>query len=841
MIESTMCGHVNERQIGVTTNNRWWTVAVMSCSTAVLILLARVAPAQIPDTTLWVTGPGTTVLAVVRLENTLYIGGNFRTVGPSTGAGVPVDLISGAVRAPYSRVAGGVAAAIPDGAGGWFVGGGFAGVGGLPRWNLAHIQADGSVDAWAPDPDGTVFALALRGNVLYVGGRFNKIAGKARAHLAAFDVLTGGLTDWAPEANGYVFEIFAPSDTIYVGGSFGTIGGESRSCIAALDAMTGHATSWNPGADDVVSAFALHGRTLYVSGAFYNIGGRFGRFLAELSLDSDSASTWGMNVDQRPPNWLFPPGVAELEISGDTLYVGGRFTEIGGQQRNGLAAIDLQTRSVTAWAPQVIPLSSVQPAQIDDLHIRGTTLYACGLFRSLGGRVISGDGSVGAVDTRTGLATAWDPRPNGGVLALGMSDEAIYVGGGYTSIGPEWVWRHGLAALDLTTGRATLWDPNPDEAYVLSLAASGNTVYVGGSFSRVGGQPRANLAAFDVRDGTLTPWNPAPNGGVVALEASGNTIYAGGQFTGIGGQPRRYLAAVDSATGAATPWDPDPDDFVEAITAAGNIVYAGGWFAHMRGLPRKTLAAIDPATGETRDWDAYGSGVVDAIAVKEDTIFVGGMFSSLGGRSKRDLVGVDARTGLATDWNPVLGPGIGGGYSDVRALQLQGNTLYIGGDFGSVNGVTRNYLAALDATTGELKDNWDPNPDGFIWALALGPHTVYAAGAYERMNGVPVGSIAALSAIPTNGPRLPSGVLWVSPNPVSSSATLRFALAGAAAVTLAVYDVQGRRVATLLDRSPMSGGEHVVPLPTSGWPVGCYLARLDIEGVTATRKMVVVR
>jgi hypothetical protein len=580
---------------------------------------------------------------------------------------------------------------------------------------------------------------------------------------------------------------------------------------------------------------------LYAGGGFYNIGGRFHRFLAALDLDSDTASTWDMGIALKPDNFYFPPGISDLEISGSTLYVGGRFTEIGTEQRNGLAAIDLNTRTVTAWAPAVEAVSSVEPAIIHALKVRGRTLYACGTFRSFGGRAPSGVGGIGAVDTETGLATGWDPRPNGGVLALGMSDEAIYVGGGYTSIGPEWVWRHGLAALDLTTGRATSWDPDPDEAYVLSLATSGNTVYVGGSFSRVGGQPRANLAALDARDGTVTPWNPAPNGGVVALAASGNTIYAGGQFTGIGGQPRRYLAAVDSATGAATPWDPDPDDFVEAITVDGNTVYAGGWFAHMRGLPRKTLAAIDAVIGHTRDWDAYGSGVVDAIAVKGDTIYVGGMFSSLGGRAKRDLVGVDARTGLATDWNPVLGPGIGHGYSDVQALQLQGNTLYLGGFFGSVNGVTRNYLAALDATTGELVEDWDPNPDGFIWALALGPHTVYAAGAYERMNGVPVGSVAALSAVPSDGPLLPLGVLRVSPNPLSSSATLRFALAGAAGVTLAVYDVQGRRVATLLDRSPMSAGEHVVPLPTSGWPAGCYLARLDIEGVTATRKMVVVR
>jgi len=804
-----------------------------------LVLLCPATAAQIPDTSLWVTDTGSTVLATTRSGNALFIGGSFLSVGPSTGSGVPVDLATGAVRGPYARVAGGAGPAVPDGAGGWYVGGGFAGVGGLPRWNLAHIRADGSVDAWAPDPDGAVLALALRGDVLYVGGRFDNIAGTPRAHLAAFDLTTGKLLEWAPEANSYVYKILAPGDTIFVGGTFGIVGGAARPCIAALDSKTGLATSWNPKADAGVSAFALSGRTLYVGGAFYNIGGRFCRFLAELSLDSDSASAQSWSIDQQPANWLFPPGVTDLKISGNSLYVGGRFTTIGGQQRNGLAAIDLQTRAVTTWAPEVVPPSSDQPAQINNMQLRGTTLYACGVFRSLGGRAITGNGSVGAVDIQTGVATNWDPRPNRGVGYLGISDDAIYVGGGFTSIGPDWVWRNGLAALDLTTGRATSWDPHPDEAYVLSLAARGNTLYVGGSFSVLSGQARANLAAFDTRDGTLTPWNPAPNGGVTTLTVQGNALYAGGQFTAIGGQPHRYLAAVDSATGLATSWNPDPDDFVQAIVVDGNTVYAGGFFAHMQGWPRKTLAAIDATTGATRAWDAYGDGVVDAIAVKDDTIYVGGLFRSVGGQTRRDLAAIDATTGLATAWNPVLGPGIGGDRSDVRALGLQGNSLYVGGFFGSVNGVTRNYLAALDATTGAVTPGWDPNPDGFIWSLALGPQTVYAGGGYERMNGVPVGSIAALVAVPGPVAPTPRGALVVTPNPAFASATLRFELAGPATVTLTIFDVLGRRVSMLLKEAPLTAGEHVVPVATGSWPAGCYVARLQANGATTIGKMVV--
>lgn len=812
------------------------------CTLLGLVLLSRGVAAQVPDTSLWGTGSGSNVLAVARSGNTLFIGGSFLTVGPSTGGGVPVDPQMGAIRGPYPRVGGGVGVATSDSVGGWFIGGKFAGVGGLPRWNLAHIKADGSVDPWTPDPDGEVLSLVLHGGLVYVGGRFNRIGGQVRNHIAAFDVATGRLTDWAPEASGVVWTILPHGDTVYVGGSFGIIGGELRSCIAALDATTGRAAAWNPGADSGVEALALHGRTLYVGGAFYNIGGRFRRFLAELSLDSDSASTWNMGIDQRPSNWLFPPGVEDLKISGNTLYVGGIFTDIGGQKRNGLAAIDLDSRQVTEWAPEVEPGSSVNPPQVRRFQVRGTTLYASGVFRGLGGRISGGVGGVGAVDTQTGLATAWDPRPNGGVGYLCLGEDAIYVGGGFTSIGPEWVWRNGLAALDLTTGRATSWDPRPDEAYVLSLAANGHTLYVGGAFSRLSGEARSNLAAFDTRDGNLTPWNPAANGGVTDLAVGGNTVYAGGQFTSIGGQPRHYLAAIDSATGTATPWDPDPDDFVEAVTVAGNTVYVGGWFAHMRGWPQhRVVAAIDAATGEIRDWQGERDGIVDAIAVREDTVYVGGLFSNMGGQPRRDLAAIDGRTGFATEWHPVLGPGVGDNYSDVKDLQLKGNTLYAGGFFGSVNGVTRNYLAALDATTGAVVPGWDPNPDGYIWAMTLGPQTVYAGGGYERMNGVPVGSIAALDALPTGAIPPPLGALTVIPNPVHSYATLGFALTGSAQVTLAVFDLQGRRRATLLNRSPMAAGEHVVPLETSGWPAGCYLARLEVDGRANTCKLVVLR
>ena len=51
--------------------------------------LAQPARAQAPDTSLWVTDG--VVVSMLRVGNTLYMGGSFSRVGPHTGSGVPFD------------------------------------------------------------------------------------------------------------------------------------------------------------------------------------------------------------------------------------------------------------------------------------------------------------------------------------------------------------------------------------------------------------------------------------------------------------------------------------------------------------------------------------------------------------------------------------------------------------------------------------------------------------------------------------------------------------------------------------------------------------------------------
>src|SRR5262252_8169061 len=77
--------------------------------------------------------PNSMVRSAVLSGNTLYIGGDFTRVGPVTGSGVPIDPQSGAPAAGFPVIVGSVVCALPDGAGGWFIGGDFTMVGDQPR------------------------------------------------------------------------------------------------------------------------------------------------------------------------------------------------------------------------------------------------------------------------------------------------------------------------------------------------------------------------------------------------------------------------------------------------------------------------------------------------------------------------------------------------------------------------------------------------------------------------------------------------------------------------------------------------------------------------------------
>jgi len=79
-----------------------------------------------------------------------------------------------------------------------------------------------------------------------------------------------------------------------------------------------------------------------------------------------------------------------------------------------------------------------------------------------------------------------------------------------------------------------------------------------------------------------------------------------------------------------------------------------------------------------------------------------------------------------------------------------------------------------------------------------------------------------------------------APNPFNGSTQLRYTLAEEAAVSLQVYDLLGRRVASLVDAA-QPAGRYTVTLNGTTFSPGTYVVRLQADGQTATRRLAVVR
>ena len=78
------------------------------------------------------------------------------------------------------------------------------------------------------------------------------------------------------------------------------------------------------------------------------------------------------------------------------------------------------------------------------------------------------------------------------------------------------------------------------------------------------------------------------------------------------------------------------------------------------------------------------------------------------------------------------------------------------------------------------------------------------------------------------------------PNPFNPTTQIPFELKEAANVTLKVYDLTGREVATLVN-GPQSAGSHTVQFDGSGLASGTYLYKLDADGAQLSRTMILMK
>jgi outer membrane protein assembly factor BamB len=336
-------------------------------------------------------------------------------------------------------------------------------------------------------------------------------------------------------------------------------------------------------------------------------------------------------------------------------------------------------------------------------------------------------------------------------------------------------------------------DPVPQtNGRVNIIAVSGDTVYIGGSFTEVITQDgvavaRSRLAAINANTGKLKDWTPQVNRPVSALAVKGARVYAGGVFTRAGGKRHNYVALIDAATGEVDhTFDAGTDLPVRALAASGGLLYLGGEFGTVNGEVRSRLARVDGITGELdSNWTPAADGPVRTLELSPDSVrlYAGGEFTTISGKTRRNLAALVASTGeLDTSWlrdypgRPVYdveasgtrvyvaGGGTGGGAAafdastgallwslkgdgDFQAVAYLDGQVYFGGHFRVLDdGTRRKRLLAVAANTGVLSE-WNPKADHGVWALeedALNTR-IYAGGDFTKVSGQPREGFAQFS------------------------------------------------------------------------------------------------
>lgn len=584
------------------------------------------------------------------------------------------------------------------------------------------------------------------------------------------DDKTVAFTSYAPwVTNGTVKALVSDTSkgVIYLGGQFSIVG-KSTGGGGSIDKASAMPSNNLPKVSgDVRAVVSDDNGGWYIGGLFSDVGGVKRQNLAHIKSDGSVDSVFIPAVDQ---------AVYALAKTSDGLFVGGAFTQVGTvsgetvsytKTSNYLVKLDLSNGGIKAYYGQ--SLNGVVRA----LVLARNEVFIGGEFSlkseptGLSGNVFSGQrilktSSTGEESILTRVPEMETDHP---ILSLVFVNDVLYLGGAFAYMkyshwdnGPKFSNDCNRVASFKRDSNGTFnltgWKPNitGTATTVNAIAVNPrfsdgqyNPVYVGGLFSSVDGVERFNIAFFNTTSGSSVPTLDATflaagaDKKVTSLTLSNSsgasspdTLYVGGAFSAINKERRKKMAAIRIQDGTVSAdWSPAFNSDVLALASDNDSVYAGGNFT-MIGLVRNRLAAMDVFSGMPTDLNLpidssieLGSeeSQVAAMALHKDVLYVGGRFNSVGASNVQNLFAVDliAKSRIV-NWAPEPN-------AIVRAIALYpvgtasnkiNANVIIGGDFTT----PQKYLAIIK--TDEKSSGWDIGPNGGVWALHYDPSPSHA-------------------------------------------------------------------------------------------------------------------
>jgi hypothetical protein len=417
----------------------------------------------------------------------------------------------------------------------------------------------------------------------------------------------------------------------------------------------------------------------------------------------------------------------------------------------------------------------------------------------------------------------------------------------------------------------------------------GNNVYLAGG-SDAAGNALTTVESMTIGASSIfSALAPLPAARMMAAGAAVNGIVyvAGGQD---GSHDRAELYGYSPGTNSWSTLAPMPGGRYQgsgAATINGRLYVVGGWDNTSTWLPHNTLFEYNPATNS---W---------ATRAAMPTLSAGGACGVVNGKLYVTTAqnGYSGTAKLLHVWDPVADawtslPSSASAHSTPAAGVIGGKFYVVGGGdgVGGISSTLEAYDPAANAWT-TLAPMPEPRTgasgtvaNGKLYVIggstASGISTavsVYDPVSNSWSNDVPMtaarslmasgmvgnnvylagGSDAAgnaLTTVESMSPVVPSAPLSVlsggtgaafaisglAPNPSTGHSRISFSTASTMRVRLTLIDVQGRQVALLSD-GVREAGQHVATLDAAGLRTGVYFVRVQANGASATRRLVVVR
>jgi uncharacterized delta-60 repeat protein len=644
----------------------------------------------------------------------------------------------------------------PDGS--VLVGGRFTNATGLPRFGVARLLADGSVDpSFNPDwiTGGQIFSLGLQqdGRII-VGGGFYVSGGGEQIGVArllpdgsrdgSFDAVTGG------DGGVSCFAIqIQPDDKILIGGRFTTVHGVPRNRIAQLNPNGGLDVAFDPGtgANDTVSSILRQpDGTILIGGAFTRVNDRFRPGIARLfggdppltapffrRQPASCMAREGENVSFETAVRGFPVPTLQWTFNGQPIF--GATTErldlfnVRTNHEGTYAVVAANSQGTNASANalfEVLP-ASTQPGSLDLSFFPGTgarvpminyeanitALAVDGLGRTLIG---------GNFSRINGLLCGGIAR----LLPDGSVDPGFLLGSGVNG--------GSIASIALQPdGKALIagWFYGVNEVYRPTIARLNPNGSVDASFTPVGGVGGADYDIYSIvvqPDGRILvagdfgTFNGTPRGGIARLNPDGTLEES---FDTVAPGPR--------VSGRALALQPD-----------GKILL-GGYFSGIQGVPRNNVARFhgDGTLDVSFNPSTKVSGAVFGVAVQPDgKIVIAGDLGVSGGASHLGVARLLPDGTLDSSFNPGAGPDT---YVSGLVLQNHGRMI-LAGPFTSFNNVPRRGIVRLlpDGSV-DPEFNTGTGPDLEVYALGLqADGRLIVGGSFTNFDERPRAAIARL-------------------------------------------------------------------------------------------------